>query len=209
MPGMARYGNDVPSRVPSSSPPPSCPDLFRASTSGRRLVPSRRAPRCRETWMAGTSPAMTAGGDDGEGGRPSIRRFAPTPERGPGRARDEGEFWAAQNPSLTLSSGEAAYRRAGPTRIADPPSPGPSRKREGRRRGRSGAAAPPLPHGERAGVRAEEPDTRRLPPERVPIPGQDTVTSAKEKGRRRCRRPRFFSYRKYGSIRVPRQPVRS
>ena len=50
-------------------PTTSCPDLFRVSTSGRRLAPSRPAPRCRETWMAGTSPAMTAGGDDGEPGR--------------------------------------------------------------------------------------------------------------------------------------------
>ena len=45
------------------APRPSCPDLFRASTSGRRLVPSRPAPRCRKAWMAGTSPAMTVGGD--------------------------------------------------------------------------------------------------------------------------------------------------
>ena len=60
-------------------PPPSCPDLFRASTSGRRLVPSRLAPRCRETWMAGTSPAMTAGGDDrGTGRRARGSSLSPT-----------------------------------------------------------------------------------------------------------------------------------
>ncbi len=42
-----------------SSVLPSCPDLFRASTSLRRLAHSRRAPRCRKTWMPGTSPGMT------------------------------------------------------------------------------------------------------------------------------------------------------
>ena len=42
--------------------PSSCPDSFRVSTWGRRPVPSRLAPRCRETWMAGTSPGMTPGG---------------------------------------------------------------------------------------------------------------------------------------------------
>ena len=40
-----------------------------------------------------------------------------------------------------------------PGRVAAPPSPVPSRKPEGRRGGRSGAATPPLPTGERAGVR--------------------------------------------------------
>ena len=38
---------------------PSCPDSFRASTSPRRLARSRPAPRCRKTWMPGTSPGMT------------------------------------------------------------------------------------------------------------------------------------------------------
>ena len=34
-------------------------DLFRASTSIHRFACSRLAPRCRETWMPGTSPGMT------------------------------------------------------------------------------------------------------------------------------------------------------
>ena len=40
----------------------SCPDLFRVSTSLRRFVRSRLAPRCRKTWIPGTSPGMTVGG---------------------------------------------------------------------------------------------------------------------------------------------------
>ena len=39
----------------------------------------------------------------------SIRRFAPT--------RDEAMLLASCNPTLTLSSGEAAYRRAGLSRV--------------------------------------------------------------------------------------------
>ena len=64
-------------------PTPSCPDLFRVSTSGRRLVPSPFAPRCRETWMAGTSPAMTSGGDEGGTGTATGRRRAPRASRDP------------------------------------------------------------------------------------------------------------------------------
>ena len=44
------------------APQPSCPDLFRASTSLRRLARARPGPRCRKTWMPGTSPGMTVGG---------------------------------------------------------------------------------------------------------------------------------------------------
>ena len=44
---------------PPPSPPPSCPDLFRASTRVRRLARPRLATRCRKTWMPGTSPGMT------------------------------------------------------------------------------------------------------------------------------------------------------
>ena len=55
------------------SPQPSCPDLFRASTSLRRLAPSRCAPRCRKTWMPGTSPGMTVGGRQrGDAGVPRV-----------------------------------------------------------------------------------------------------------------------------------------
>ena len=44
---------------PALSPLSSCPDLFRASTSLRRLVRRRPAPRCRKTWMPGTSPLLS------------------------------------------------------------------------------------------------------------------------------------------------------
>ena len=40
-------------------------DLFRASTSLRRLARARPAPRCRKTWMPGTSPGMTWWGKAG------------------------------------------------------------------------------------------------------------------------------------------------
>ena len=46
---------------PPASLPPSCPDLFRPSTSLRGFVRARLTPRCRKTWMAGTSPGMTTG----------------------------------------------------------------------------------------------------------------------------------------------------
>ena len=63
-------GGDAGRRVEARGrrPPPrlalrsSCPDLFRASTSLRRLARARPAPRCRKTWMPGTSPGMTVGG---------------------------------------------------------------------------------------------------------------------------------------------------
>ena len=43
----------------STTPLPSCPDLFRASTSLRRLARARPAPRCRKAWMPGTSPLLS------------------------------------------------------------------------------------------------------------------------------------------------------
>ena len=46
-------------RSPTPDPTTSCPDLFRASTSLRRLARPRPAPQCRKTWMPGTSPGMT------------------------------------------------------------------------------------------------------------------------------------------------------
>ena len=55
-------------------PPPSCPDSFRASMSFRRLAPSRLAPRCRKTWMPGTSPGMTAGREGRTVGPRSVSR---------------------------------------------------------------------------------------------------------------------------------------
>ena len=44
---------------------PSCPDLFRASTSRRRLARARLAPRCLTAWMPGTSPGMRRWGKAG------------------------------------------------------------------------------------------------------------------------------------------------
>ena len=49
----------------SSPSQPSCPDLFRASTSRRRLARARLAPRCLTAWMPGTSPGMTRWGKAG------------------------------------------------------------------------------------------------------------------------------------------------
>ncbi len=45
-----------PPALPSLS---SCPDLFRVSTSLGRFVRSRLTPRCRKTWMPGTSPLLS------------------------------------------------------------------------------------------------------------------------------------------------------
>ena len=85
--GRCRAGASLLRHVsPSRS---SCPDLFRASTSLRRLALSRPAPRCRETWMPGTSPGMTAGdGGGGDGGAakvvsPVARYVGNPPLRGP------------------------------------------------------------------------------------------------------------------------------
>ena len=63
-------------RPPPPCPPPSCPGLFRASTWVGRLARARPAPRCRKTWMPGTSPGMTRMGERRGGGcrpRPSLR----------------------------------------------------------------------------------------------------------------------------------------
>ena len=49
----------------SSPSQPSCPDLFRASTSRRRVARARLAPRCLTAWMPGTSPGMTRWGKAG------------------------------------------------------------------------------------------------------------------------------------------------
>ena len=61
-------------------PTTSCPDLFRASTSLRRLARSRPAPRCRKTWMPGTSPGMTTGGE-------AYRRMPAPPDIVPAHRR--------------------------------------------------------------------------------------------------------------------------
>ena len=49
-------------------------DLFRASTSLRRLARARLAPRCRKTWMPGTSPGMTTGRERRAGECPCLAR---------------------------------------------------------------------------------------------------------------------------------------
>ena len=43
----------------STTPLPSCPDLFRASTSLRRFAHAGLVPRCRKAWMPGTSPLLS------------------------------------------------------------------------------------------------------------------------------------------------------
>ena len=59
--GRRRIGTRIAARPYAPPSPPSCPDLFRASTWFRRLARARPAPRCRKTWMPGTSPGMTVG----------------------------------------------------------------------------------------------------------------------------------------------------
>ena len=62
--GHCAEGWDSAGRYGRPPPPPllsSCPDLFRASTSLHRLARAPLAPRCRKTWMPGTSPGMTTG----------------------------------------------------------------------------------------------------------------------------------------------------
>ncbi len=119
-------GSMPPGETISAPPLSSCPDLFRASTSGRRFIPSRRAPRCRETWMAGTSPAMTVGDDNGGTGAATERRRDARPRLSPERSPL----------TLTLS----------PPGRGDSPPPLPcllpSRLREGPGEGRSGRKMP-------------------------------------------------------------------
>ena len=58
-------------------PPPSCPDLFRASTSCGIAVRVGRGRGGGPTWMPGTSPGMTGRGQVPENARPT--RHCPRP----------------------------------------------------------------------------------------------------------------------------------
>jgi len=72
-------------------------DLFRVSTSLGRFVRSRFAPRCRKTWIPGTSPGMTVGGmpraEIGVSGRAIPWKPAGTQAIHPARKIQTGQQW--------------------------------------------------------------------------------------------------------------------